>query len=899
MSSRPRKIAFILSVLVISFLLLPSILPAQTSPEAFLGFKVGADRKLADYNQIQAYFQKLEKETPRLKLFNIGESTLKKPMIMAVITSEANMAKLDAYRALAKKIKDPRTLPIEEARKLVKEGKLILLITCNIHADEIASSQMSMELAYKLVKGETPWDAAKVLDDVIVLLVPTTNPDGEQMEVDWYKKYLGTKYEGGTMPWLYHHYAGHDDNRDWFMFNLAETRAVTKVLYHDWFPQIHIDEHQMGTDEARLFIPPFMDPPVPNVQPLLWRGVNLAGANMAFDLQRNGFSGVVHGRSFTGWWIGACDDTSWMHNVVGILSEMASVKLATPIYVEPTEIPKSYSQRRMEFPDPWPGGWWRLRDIVDYELTLSLSLINTAARFKEEFLMNSYLMSKNSIEMTDKGQPYAFVIPAKQNDYPTMIKMLEVLEFGGCEIQKAKEDFVAGGRAYGAGSYVVLLAQPYKPFVWALLERQKYPDIREYPGGPPVPPYDNAGWTLPLQMGVLCDQVEKPFTAKLERVEKVAYGRRGGLMGAAEALAVRGGKTNEIVMPAPKYFIMDARENASYAVVFGLLKDGAEISRSKEKIGSGDFELPAGSFIIKNGPAVQKALVGLLEKRHAKAWMLDEAGGIPATPIKNPRIGLYQSWWSSMDEGWSRYVLDDLGIPYTTLRNADFRGPKAAPDAKPAKPAPKIDLKAKYDVIVFASENADIIKTGKIDPASPYARWFTPLPPDYEGGLEKEGVDALKAFVEQGGILVTLNEACKFALKEFEAPARNALEKIEPTKFFCPMSILRLAVDNASPIGYGLQEETPAVFSESLALETWLPGTGDWERKVVASYPENNVLMSGWLLGEDVIARKAAVVDLQYKKGRIILIGIACQIRAQSHGTYKFLLNGLLYPQTN
>ncbi len=584
MSRRAPKNIFAIPLFsLILFLFLPSLLPAQTSPEAFLGFKVGADRKLADYNQIQAYFQKLEKETPKLKLFTIGESTLKKPMIMAVITSEANMAKLDAYRAMAKKIKDPRTLPIEEAKKLAKEGKLILLITCNIHADEIAASQMSLELAYKLVKGETPWDAAKVLDDVIVLLVPTTNPDGEQMEVDWYKKYLGTKYEGGNMPWLYHHYAGHDNNRDWFMFNLAETRAVTRVLYHDWFPQIHIDEHQMGHDEARLFIPPFMDPPVPNVQPLLWRGVNLVGANMAFDLQRNGFSGVVHGRSFTGWWIGACDDTSWMHNVIGILSEMASVRLATPIYVEPTEIPKPYTQRRMEFPDPWPGGWWRLRDIVDYELTLSLSLINTAARFKEEFLMNSYLMSKNSIETTDKGQPYAFVIPARQNDYPTMIKMLEVLEFGGCEIQQAKEDFVAGGRVYGAGSYVVLLAQPYKPFVWALLERQKYPDIREYPGGPPVPPYDNAGWTLPLQMGVTCEQVDKPFTAKLERVEKVSYSRRGGLMGAAEALAVRDGKSSELVMPAPKYFVLDAHENASYAVAFALLKEGRRFRGRREK----------------------------------------------------------------------------------------------------------------------------------------------------------------------------------------------------------------------------------------------------------------------------------------------------------------------------
>ncbi|MHB8054633.1 MAG: M14 family metallopeptidase, partial [Candidatus Aminicenantales bacterium] len=414
--------------------LLPLVLSAQTSPEAFLGFKVGADRKLADYEQIQAYFKKLAAESPKIRIETIGMTTLKRPMIMAVITAEENMARLDEYRAISKKLKDPRTLAAGEAEKLAKEGKIIVLITCSIHASEIAASQMSMELAYKLVTGDTPFDAAAVLRDVIFLLVPTSNPDGNQMEVDWYKKNLGTKFEGGEMPWLYHYYAGHDDNRDWFMANLSETRAVNKVLYHDWFPQIHLDEHQMGSDEARLFIPPFMNPPVPNVQPLVWRGVNLIGSNMAFDLQKNGFKGVVHGRSFTGWYIGACDDTSWLHNIFGLLSEMASVGLATPVNIEPTEIPTSYTQKRIEFPDPWPGGWWRLRNIVDYELTLSLSLLRTASLYREEFLLNTWRMNKNSIETVEKNQPYAFVIPAFQHDYPTMLKMLDVLQLGGVEI---------------------------------------------------------------------------------------------------------------------------------------------------------------------------------------------------------------------------------------------------------------------------------------------------------------------------------------------------------------------------------------------------------------------------------------------------------------------------------
>ncbi len=506
---------------------LPLLTAAQTPPEKFLGFRVGADRQLADYGQITAYFQKLDQESPRLQLLTIGESTLKKPMIMAVVTSEGNMSRLDAYRDVARRLRDARSLEPEEARRLAKEGKAILLITGNIHASEIAAAQMSMELAYKLVTGDTPFDADRVLEDVIVLIVPTTNPDGEQMVVDWYKKYLGTPFEGGPMPWIYHTYAGHDTNRDWFMFNLPETRAVSRVLYQDWLPQVHIDEHQMGSTGARLFVPPFMDPPVPAVQPLLWRSISLCGAAMAYDLQKNGFRGVVQGRSYTGWWIGACDDTSWLHNVTGLLSEAASVRIATPVRVEPNEIPQPYYEKRMEFIDPWPGGWWRLRDIVDYELSLSLSLVRTASRNKEDFLFNFYQMYKSSIEKTEKNQPFAYIIPPAQHDFPTSLEMIRILMQGGVEVHQAKEPFTAGGKVYPAGSFVVRLGQPYKPYAWALLERQKYPDLRQYPGGPPTPPYDNAGWTLPLQMGVTCEEATAPFEASLAKLEGPPSARAG------------------------------------------------------------------------------------------------------------------------------------------------------------------------------------------------------------------------------------------------------------------------------------------------------------------------------------------------------------------------------------
>jgi len=865
---RKKILPFILSFIFPVLLFWPLILPAQTSPEEFLGHKVGADRRLADYNQIRDYFEKLDSESGKIRVSTIGETTLGKPLIMAVITSEENMAGLETYRSIARRLRDARDLTADEARKLAKDGKIIIMITCSLHSTEIGASQMALELAYRLTAGKAPMDIDRILEDVIVLLIPTSNPDGHQMVTEWYRKYVSTKYEGGRMPWLYHHYAGHDNNRDWFMLNLAETKAITKILYHDWIPQIHIDEHQMGETDARLFVPPFTDPPNPNVHPLLWQGIGLCGLSMAYDLQKEDFKGVVYGREYTGWWDGACDNTGWLHNTICLLSEMASANLASPVYIDPIELPNVNIEKRMQLPDPWPGGWWRLRDIMDYDLALSMSLIKTAFLHKEDFLYNFYKMCRDSIEKNGGGEPFAFVIPKTQHDYPTTLKMLEVLMSGGAEIHRATEDFVADSKVFPAGSFVVLLSQPYRPYVQNLLEIQKYPDMRLYPGGPAIPPYDTAGWTFPLQMGVRCEEIKKPFDADLTKLENIPD---------LSATALQ--KT------AP-YLILDSRLNGSYSVVFPLLKEGVEIFRSKDTVHKNGLVAAAGSFIIKNTAPSQKILPDLLEKWNVDAYDLESLDKIPKTRLKKHRVGLYQSWRANMDEGWTRYVFDDMGIPFASLHNADFKGSKKR----------KVDLNSQFDALVFADENPDVIKSGKPHWNSAYGGYHTDCPQEYQGGIGKEGVEALKSFVENGGILVTLNRACGLIFNAFAVPAENALAKVDRRKFLCPGSILRIEVDNETPIGYGIPKEAAAMFSRSLALQTRIP-MGEWDRQVVARYSSENVLLSGWLLGEDVIARKAAVVDVKYKKGHIILIGFRCQHRAQSHGTYKFLLNALLYPE--
>lgn len=848
------------------FFLLISGLQAEspTSPGSFLGFEAGADRKLADYQQMLDYFRLLDRESDSMQLLTIGKSTLGKEMVMAVISSPDNLSRLQEHKDVIRRLRDARGLDDESARTLAREGKLVLLITCSLHATEIAASQMSMELAHQLVSRQGGYDLDKALQDVIVLIVPSSNPDGHQMVCDWYKKQLGTPYEGSSTPWLYHPYAGHDNNRDWFMFNLAETRAVNHVLYHDWIPQIHIDEHQMGATGARLFLPPFMDPPVPTVHPLVWRGVALCGTSMALALQQSGLKGVVYDRSFTGWWIGACDDTSWLHNSIGLLSEMASVKVASPVYVDPGEVSSQFVEKGIRFPDPWPGGWWRLRDLVNYELILSHALVKEAWLHKEDFLFNFYSMCRDGIEAPTGHGPFAFVIPARQRDARSLYKMLDVLGRGGVIVERAAETIYTPQTRILAGDFVVPMKQPYRPYAQALLEKQVYPDMRQYPGGPPLPPYDNAGWTLPMQMGVSCIPVNQPFKLNTVSLDEGQVSWKQ-----AEGKNRKG------------YRVFSSTNNGSYALIFRLLKEKTvQVVRSKKPVTIEDEPFPAGSFWVPDSELLHRVVdelgvVNRLDSRFAAALPEGET-----ETIKPRRIGIYQSWRSNMDEGWTRYVLDEFGVPYTTLHPEDFTAKGAGLD--------------RFDVILFTSEPEAIIVNGAPAPDSPYARWFTPNPPPYDKGIGSEGVRRLKAFVEGGGVLVALNEASDLVIKQFGAPVQDLVGKLPQDKFFCPTSILQTVVDTEHPLGYGLPHSLPVVFSDSPAFQTRIP-SGEWSRNVVVRYPDKGLLLSGWLLGEDALARRAAVVELGYKKGTIALLGIRCQHRGQAHGTFKLLFNALLY----
>jgi len=796
------------------------------SPRSVLGFTPGDDRKIADWKQISSYFAQLDRASDRVQVQTLGETTLKRPFIVAFISAPENIRNLSKLKEIQRKLANPRLILSDTERAtLLREGKTIVAISCSIHSNEIVASQMSMQLAYEMASA-TDAETREILQNTILLLIPSANPDGIDIVADWYRKTLGTPFEGTDPPELYHHYAGHDDNRDWFMINLPETKLVTRLFWKEWFPQIVYDIHQQGTDGSRFFIPPFYDPPNPRIAPLLLRQVVLLGHKIAADLQAKDFKGVITNAVYDTWWHGGFRTAPYYHNSIGILSEAASAKLMTPVSITRDQLMKATSRgmpsalsTATNFPDPWPGGSWRPRDIMNMEMTAARSVLSMAANYRAEYLRNFYELGRQSISsktMTASGEELvAYVIPPGQGNDEAIAKMIGALVEQGVEVHRLERELhgeygaqtivristAAGYREDGqrrniegeilvinrvaqeeipGGGYIVFLAQPYRSNVLALFEPQIYPK-RLTATGEAERPYDVAGWTLPMQMGI-------------------------------EALAVT--KIREPVTERK----------------LALIRDEAEVRR--------DF--------------------GLAQRR-----------GL-ASPIPNPltrprRLALYKGWVDNMDEGWTRYVFDTFNVPYESLRDADVRDG---------------NLSAKYDVIILPSQRMKEIIEGN-QPRS--------YPQELTGGMTEAGVENLRRFVEEGGTLLCFGASTELAIKRFNLPIRNVLENLKSSVFYCPGSILGLEVDNSHAIARGLPKDVNAYFINSAAFEV----TDPQRVRSIARYSSNNLLRSGWLLGEDKIKGKVALAEVPLGRGRVILFGFRPQHRGQTWGTFPFIFNAI------
>jgi len=832
-------------------------------PETFFGHKPGADFRLIRWEKIHEYFNILGDASDRVIVQELGKTTMGNPFILAVISSPKNLSQLEMYKEIAEKLAKGRVSK-EEARRLAEIGKTIALVTCSMHASECGPTQMSPELGYVLTTSESA-QIQKILDDVIFLLVPSWNPDGNILTTDWYRQNVGTPYETAPMPWLYHYYAGHDNNRDAFMHNLVETGYVNNILYHEWFPQIFMDMHHMGNSAARLFLSPLFDPRHHSLDPLLTREIELTGAYMRTVLEEQGKISVMHYALWNHWRMSAIHTCALWHNVATILFEAAATPMATPIFQRTRDLAPPNrgglgtqgNTQTINYPSPWPGGWWRLRDIVEYAYWSVIGFLETGARHRDKYLMNMYSMARNSIEKGKNEAPYAYVIPQAQKDPNTVAKMINILISGGIEIHQSTNSFAAQNHEYPAGTYVALMSQAYRPYLIDILGPQIYPDRRQYDGGPPERTFDLTGWTLPYLMGVDAVKVDLPFEARLEPVPKadLPLGRATG---------------------SAKTYILDHNVLDSYRAVNRLLKEGAGVAWATRSFTSGGKKYPAGAIIV-SGSGIEKKVQSLAKEFNLQIQAGSSPGGL--LPLKPLRLGLYKPWIANMDEGWTRWIFDNWEFPYTTLYDSEIRSGR---------------LIQKYDVIVLTNVSSSRIVNGHAEGL---------VPPQYEGGIGSHGLTALLQFVRDGGTLIALNASCQLPLDHFKVPLRDVSRSFPSTEFFCPSAILKVNVDNTHPIAYGM-EETANILSYGSPVFDFLDGDKAHSNetqarlmdcKVVVRYPNSNPFKSGRLIGDHVLHNKPALLEFGYGEGRIILFGFRPQNWAQTHGTFMMFFNSLYY----
>ncbi|MCW3978178.1 MAG: M14 family metallopeptidase [Candidatus Bathyarchaeota archaeon] len=822
------------------------------TPEEFLGFKPGTERKVADWPQIVEYYRKIADASNRVKVDVLGETTEGNPFIRAIVTSEGNMTGLEEIRENQMRICNPVGVTPEEEGRLVSGGKTVVLITCSIHSTEIAASQMSLDLLHKLATGDTE-EVMEILENVVLLIVPSLNPDGHEIVVDWYRESLDTEYEGTNPPWMYHKYVGHDNNRDWFMFTQKETRLAVGEIHNRWHPQIVYDLHQMGSWGARLFVPPFTDPIDPNIDPVLQSQIAFLGTSMLNELVTEGKRGVWCSAGYDLWT--PARHYQCYHGGVRILSEAASVRIASPIEVKREEIQSRRGMsplvQRWNNPLPWTGGSWTLGDIVDYEFSAAMALLRNAARYKDRWLKGSLELYKRALD--PRGGPYAWVFPPDQKDPDTAAHLLNTLIFGAVEVKVAKEPFEAEGVRYPSGSHVVLYAQPYGRFAKTMLEIQEYPDLREDESQPPKRPYDVTAHTFPLIMHVEAHQIDEEFEAELEAVEEVT---------------IPGGT---ITGEGKPFYAFTPEWNASFKAANRLLKAGAEVFRACWPLVAGGERLPPGAFLVKGSSEVAASMKEISGDLGLCFHGLDEMPE-DAFTMRAPRVGVYRAWSSMADEGWTRFVLENFGFGFEALTPQDVR---------------QGGLSERFDVLVFADYPRELI----VDGASSLMRRYgaeVKYPSRYLAGLGKQGIGEVLKFLRDGGTVIAVNEACDFAIKDLSAPAVNALEEKPPADFYIPGSILRALFDTAHPVGYGLSREEAVFFLRGPAFDVK-------EGEMVAVYPEANSLLSGWILGEKHLLGRTAVADVPMGNGRAILIGVPPIFRSQTHGTFKVLFNSLLY----
>lgn len=841
-----------------------------TKPSQHFGFEPGADGMLFTYEKMIDYFKILEGESGRLKTFQIGETSFGRPLYLICISSEANIQNIESLKAINAKLALDYELTQQEVDRLKVEGKVFVLGTLSMHSNEVAPAQASPTIAYKLLSS-TGKDTLAWLDNVVYMMVACHNPDGMNMVVENYMKNKGTKFEGTNLPGIYHKYAGHNINRDFVTLNMPENKAVSGLTSKEWFPQVMVEKHQMGSTGARYFVPPNHDPIAQNIDESLWSWIGLFGANMLNDMTALGQKGISQRYIFDNYWPGSTETCLWK-NVISMLTESASVKTATPIYIEKNELKvwgKGISEYKKgsNFIAPWEGGWWRLGDLVAYELSSTFSMLKTASVNKDQILQHRNDICKKEYAKGLNEPPLYYVLPADQHDRSELARLISLLQEHGVTVNSLTSDITIEKRVYHQGDFVVSLAQPFRAFIKEVMEKQTYPERRYIPGGEIIKPYDITSWSLPISMGVEAHEIitrSPQFEQNMVAVSNISL--------------------NQNLRGDGKYIILDAANNESYGAAFTALAKGVKVRRTTQEIEVDGRKHLAGSFVIQSE---NRGILSSL-KLYVNPIETNDVNQNQLVDVKLPSIALVETWFHDMDAGWTRYIFDIYSIPYKVIRPSDLADPNALKNIQ---------------LLILPDQNAELLMQGKRKRQDEY--YPLNLPPDFTKGMGKKGKDNLLKFIDGGGKVISWGQSTELFMgmqdveidkekkDEFTLPVQNVGKNLAKSGLEVFEAHVKVDALANHPLTYGMPKSFAILFDAEIVFETSIPSF-DTDRRVILSFPTGNVGVSGYVSKGELLENKAAMVWVRKNKGQLILLAFSPQFRASTPATYKLIFNSLL-----
>jgi hypothetical protein len=892
-----------------------------TSPGDFFGHEIGADYQLPDYTSFEAYWRLLARESPRMALQEIGRTAEGRPQLMAIVTSPENHADLARYREISRRMALAEDLDEEEARTLAQEGRAVVWIDGGLHASEVLGAQQLLETVYQLVDRSDP-ETLRFLDDVVVLFVHA-NPDGHELVADWYMREPDPlKRTTGGIPRLYHKYVGHDNNRDSYLVSQPETENMARILYIEWMPQIMYNHHQVGPAGAIMWAPPFRYPANHNIDPLVLAGIEQVGMAMQARFIFEGKPGVTmrEGGPFSTWWNGGLRTTAYFHNIIGLLTETQG---------NPTPIEIPFVPSRI-MPDgdyllPIEPQTWHFRQSVDYEVTANRAVLDFASRHREQLLLNIWKAGRSQIERgrTDSWRvtprrmaalaevleadgaeerfvgpqtgalagyfslgsppeylaelrrpadrdPRGYIVPSDQPDFPTATRFVNTLIKNGVRVHRAMRDFEVSGVRYPAGSWIVKSDQAYRPHILDMFEPQDHPDDFRYDGGPPVPPYDNAGYTLAYQMGVTFRRILEGFDGPFEVVDGLATPPAGQVTDAQGA----------------EGFLLSHAVNDVAVVTNRLLREGHSVFWLRDETMVRDRYFPPGTVYVPAGEGVVEKL-----SRWAAEMGIDVQGTArapgEALALSPVRVGLWDQYGGSMPSGWTRWIFETFEFPYELVFPQDLD---------------KGDLKKQYDVLIFVTGAIPESDSGGRDGFAIFGEGpdEEAIPPEFRAWLGEvtvaETVPHLLRFMEEGGTLIAIGTSTSMA-RHAGVPLADHLvdgegRPLGEADYYVPGSVLRVRVDNTRPLAFGLPDTLDVFFTNSpvMRLQPGAPGAGV---APVAWFADSRPLRSGWAWGQHRLKDGVAIAEARVGRGNLLLFGPEITHRGQPHGTFKFLFNGI------